>query len=284
MIDYYLLTKPKIVIGNLVTVAAGFLLASRGNINLLLFLATIVGIAFIMASSCVFNNYINRESDRKMNRTKKRALVIGLIPVRHALILATVLGIIGNIILFYFTNLLTVAVADIGFFVYVVLYSIWKGHTIYGTAIGSIAGATPPVVGYCAVSNNFDLGALIFFGIMVFWQMPHFFSIAIQHLDDYARAQIPVLPVEKGMLRTKIHITLYILGFIATSLLLTFFGYTGTTYLIAAVAAGLIWLALSLKGFSESNDRLWGRNMFLASLLAINTLCLLIFLDVSGVV
>ena len=88
---------------------------------------------------------------------------------------------------------MTVFVAGIGFFVYVVLYSLWKCHTIYGTAIGSVAGAVPPVVGYCAVSNHFDAGALILFAMMVLWQMPHFFSIALMHFDDYVAAEIPVL-------------------------------------------------------------------------------------------
>ena len=118
------------------------------------------------------------------------------------------LGLLGNFILFLYTNLLTVVVADIGFFVYVVLYSFWKCHTIYGTAIGSIAGAIPPVVGYCAVSNHFDIGALILFIMLVLWQMPHFFSIAMYHFNDYKAAEIPVLPVKKGALRTKIHMVL----------------------------------------------------------------------------
>ena len=139
-----------------------------------------------MASACVFNNYIDRQVDKKMERTKNRALVTGLISGRNAILFATLLGLIGNLILFLYTNLLTVFVAGLGFFVYVVLYSLWKCRTIYGTAIGSIAGAVPPVVGYCAVSNHFDAGALILFAMMVLWQMPHFFAIALLHFDDYA--------------------------------------------------------------------------------------------------
>lgn len=279
MINYYLLTKPRIILGNLVTVAAGFLLASKGAILPGLFLATLLGLAFIIASACVFNNYIDIPLDRKMTRTKNRPLVVGLISGKHAILFATLLLIIGNGILFYFTNLLTVVVADSGFFVYVVPYSLWKSRTIYGTAIGSIAGAVPPIVGYCAVSNRFDMGALILFAILVLWQMPHFFSIALYHLDDYKAAQMPLLPIEKGSLKTKIHMTIYILLFIGASSLLTLFNYTGYIYLAAVGILGIWWLVLSLKGFKELDDKKWGGQMFRLSLLIIAVLSLAIPFD-----
>ena len=239
MINYYLITKPGIILGNLITVAAGFLLASKGRIDFWLFFATLIGLAFIIASACVFNNYIDRQIDKKMERTKKRALVTGLISGRNAIAFAIFLGILGSLILLFNTNLLTVLVASVGFLVYVVLYSLWKCRTIYGTAIGSIAGAVPPVVGYCAVSNHFDVGALILFTMLVLWQMPHFFSIAMWHFDDYVAAEIPVLPVKKGMLRTKIHMVLYIVAFIFTAMLLTLFDYTGYVYLAVTTTLGL---------------------------------------------
>lgn len=280
MINYYLLTKPGIVMGNLVTLAAGFLLASKGEILPGLFLATFVGLALIMASACVFNNYIDRQLDEKMERTKNRALVKKLISGKHAILFAVLLGILGALLLLFFTNLLTVVVAAIGFFVYVVLYSLWKSRTIYGTAIGSIAGAVPPVVGYCAVSNHLDAGALILFMMLVLWQMPHFFSIALSHFDDYAAADIPVLPVRKGMLRTKIHMVIYIASFIIAAMMLTLFNYTGYVYLIVAAGLGAMWLLLAFKGFKTNNDQLWGRNMFRLSLVIIGCISFVIPLDV----
>ena len=281
MINYYLLTKPGIILGNLITVAAGFLLASKGNVDLWLFFATLIGLAFIIASACVFNNYINRQVDKKMERTKNRVLVIGLISGRNAIVFGIYLGIIGNLILLLYTNLLTVMVAGIAFFVYVILYSFWKCRTIYGTAIGSIAGATPPVVGYCAVSNHFDLGVLILFMIMILWQMPHFFAIALYHLDDYVTAEIPVLPVKKGILRTKIHMMVYILGFVLIARMLTFFNYTGYVYLIVTTGIGLTWLGFCLKGFKSNNDQLWGQQMFRLSLVMIIATCFVISFDVA---
>lgn len=281
MINYYLLTKPGIVLGNLITVTAGFLLASKGVIDIGLLVATLLGLACIMASACVFNNYIDRQLDQKMERTKQRPLVLGLISGRSAICFATVLGLMGAFLLWKYTNWLTVCVACIGFFVYVVLYSLWKCRTIYGTAIGSVAGAVPPVVGYCAVSNRFDAGACILFIMMVLWQMPHFFAIAFSHLDDYKAAGLPILPIQKGLRRTKVHMLLYIMGFIIAAMMLTLFQYTGYVYLLVAISLGCAWLWLSIQGFKSQNDQLWGSQMFRLSLWVIAAISLIIPFDVQ---
>ena len=270
---------PGIFLGNLITYAAGFFLAAKGLGQGMLFVITLLGLGFIMASACVFNNYIDRNLDKKMHRTKNRALAKGLISERKALIFGVILGVIGNGLLFAYTNTLTLFVADIGFFIYVVIYSMWKSRTIYGTAIGSLAGAVPPVVGYCAVSNQFDLGALILFSMMVLWQMPHFFSIAIYRFNDYKAGGIPVLPVIKGMLRTKIHSVIYIVLFLIVGSLLTLFHYTGTIYLVAFLILNMVWLLLALQGFRIKNEALWGRQMFIFSLVLITIISVIIPFD-----
>ncbi len=280
MINYYLLTKPGIIFGNLITVAAGFLLAARWPIDLWLFVACLIGLALVIASACVFNNYIDRHVDKKMTRTQNRPLVRGLISGRNALLFATLLGALGFLVLLTYTNLLATLVAFIGFSVYVFLYSLWKCRTIYGTAIGSIAGAVPPVVGYCAVSHQFDLGAALLFTILVLWQMPHFFAIALYRFDDYAKAAIPVLPVQKGNHKTKQHMVRYVIAFIVATTLLTLFHYTGYYYLIAAILFGGGWLLLCLKGFKSQNDQLWAKQMFRLSLVVITALSIAIPLDV----
>lgn len=272
MINYYLITKPGIVMGNLITVASGFLLASKGLFYPALFFATLIGLGLIMASSCVFNNLINRASDMKMERTKNRPLVTGKISTTSAFLFATVLALLGGLVLSLYTNFLTVSIASIGFFVYVVLYSFWKCRTVYGTAIGSIAGAVPPVIGYTAVSNSFDMGAALLFMMLIFWQMPHFFAIALNHFDDYVKAGIPALPIVKGLLRTKIHMVLYIAGFTVTAGLLA----SGWISYIVGTSLGLLWLALCLKGLKSPNDPLFGKQMFRLSLLVINILCLVL--------
>ncbi|HSX26517.1 MAG TPA: heme o synthase [Chlamydiales bacterium] len=278
---YYLLTKPGIIMGNAITTISGFFLASQGHFDLWLFIATLIGLPSVIASACVFNNYIDRHADAKMARTKNRALVKGLISGRSALLFAIFLGLFGFTILALYTNLLAVAIAALGFFVYVVLYSVWKYRSTYATLIGSISGAVPPVVGYCAASGRFDMGAALLFMILVLWQMPHFFSIAMYRFTDYTAASIPVLPVKKGIPTTKIHMLLYIIAFIIACLMLTVFGYTGYTYLIAASLLGLIWLLLCIKGFKADNDKVWGRQMFIFSLVLITVLCLMISLDVA---
>lgn len=279
MINYYLLTKPGIILGNLITVAAGFFLASKGIIDIELLFATILGLTFIMASACVFNNFIDRHIDKKMERTKNRALVKGLISNPKAIFFGILLGILGNLVLFLYTNPLTVFISAVGFFVYVVIYSYWKCHTVYGTAIGSIAGAVPPIVGYCAVSNHFDVGALILFMMLILWQMPHFFSIALYHFNDYLKAGIPLLPIKKGVLVTKIHMVMYIVFFIFVSVMLTFLNYTGITYLMVTTVISFFWLALAFKGFKSKNDQVWGKQMFHLSLLTIIVICCMVFID-----
>ena len=200
---YYLLTKPGIIYGNSINTAGGFLLAAKGVIDPLLFLAALIGTAFVIGSACVFNNYIDREIDEKMARTKKRALVTGDIPVKNALIFGTLLGILGFLILFSYTNLLTGVIGVIGVVMYVVVYGYFKRRTVHGTLIGSISGAIPPVAGYTAVTNLIDTGAILLFLILVFWQMPHFYAIAVYRIEDYKKAGIPVLSVVKGIPTTK---------------------------------------------------------------------------------
>jgi len=279
MINYYLLIKPGIILGNLITFAAGFLLASQGVFDLQLFLMTLLGLALIIASACVFNNYIDRHIDRKMDRTKDRPLASGAVSNYSALLFGTVLGIAGNIVLYSFTNLLTTLVADTGFIIYVCIYSLIKSRTSFSTLIGSIAGAIPPLVGYCAVSNQLDMAALLLFLILVLWQMPHFFSIGIWHREDYTKANLPILPVVKGVQRTKMHIIGYILLLIPVLSLLTVMGYTGDLFFGVTLFIGIIWLVLGLFGFYAKNDALWGKQMFRVSLLMINAICLLIYFD-----
>jgi protoheme IX farnesyltransferase len=265
--------------GNLITTVSGFALASRGHIDFALFAATLVGLGSVIASACVFNNYIDRITDQKMARTRNRALVKGLISPQSALIFATLLGVFGLGFLAFYTNPIAVITAAIGFFIYVALYSFWKYHTSYATLVGSVAGAIPPVVGYCAVSHRFDMGAALLFMILVFWQMPHFFSIAMFRLKDYSAASIPVLPVMRGAHVTKVHMLLYIIAFMIATLMLILFGYTGYTYLVAAIVLGSCWIYLCVKGFSSDNDPAWARRMFRLSLVIITILCIMISLD-----
>jgi protoheme IX farnesyltransferase len=278
---YYWLTKPGIIYGNAITAGAGFFVASKGHVSLSLLLAMLIGLSLVIASACVFNNYIDRDIDAVMARTRKRALVKGLVSLRHALAYATILGLAGAMLLAAGTNLLTLALALAGWFFYVVVYGIAKRRTVHGTVIGSISGAVPPVVGYAAVTGHLDLGALLLFVILVLWQMPHFYAIAIYRREDYAAAHIPILPIVSGPRAAKIQILLYIAAFMIASLALTAFGYAGYAYLAVAAVLGLTWLGLGLRGFAAANDQHWARKMFRFSLIVITLLCIVMSLNIA---
>ena len=276
-----MLTKPGIIFGNIVTTIGGFALASHGVFDWGLLAATLAGLGCVIGSAGIFNNYIDRAADAKMERTKERGFVQGTVSPALAFLFAAVLLVSGVVTLAVFTNLLTVFVTLIGFFVYLVLYAFMKYHSFYGTLVGSIAGAVPPVVGYCAVSNNFDLGAALIFSVLVLWQMPHFFAIAIYRHDDYAAANIPVMPVVKGMETTKKQMFFYIIAFLATALSLTFIGLTGALYTIIVLLLSIAWLGLCLRGLyiDPEKNRIWAKEMFVYSLVVIMGLCLAIPFD-----
>ena len=278
--NYLLVTKPGIILGNLVTAAGGFFLASRGRIEISVMMSALIGISLVVASGCVFNNCIDRSMDRKMTRTRNRILAQGLLSPRGAILYASLLGLAGITLLWAATNILSVAVVLAGFMIYVGLYSLYlKRHSVYGSLIGSLAGAAPPLAAYCAVRNRLDLGALILLLIFSLWQMPHCYAIAIFRLQDYTAAAIPVLPVKQGIPAAKRHIVGYILAFMAASLMLTFGGYTGCSYLAVVAILGLLWLHMALSGCKASDDRLWAKKMLTFSILNIFALSVMMSID-----
>ncbi|OBX09278.1 protoheme IX farnesyltransferase [Gallibacterium salpingitidis] len=282
MIKSYLqVTKPGIIVGNLISVVGGFLLAAKGHMDHMLFSYTLVGVSLVVASGCAFNNLIDRDIDRKMERTKNRVLVKGLVSVQVTFALAIALGILGFAILYFGANALAMWLAVMGFMVYVFVYSLYmKRHSVYGTLIGSLSGAAPPVIGYCAVSNEFDTGALILLAIFSLWQMPHSYAIAIFRFKDYQAANIPVLPVVKGIAVAKHHILLYIIAFMFAALMLSIGGYAGYKYLVVATTVSIWWLCMALSGYkAENNDYVWARKLFVFSIITIFTLNIMMSID-----
>ena len=241
-----------------------------------LLLATLSGIALVIASACVFNNFIDRDIDKKMSRTKKRALAAGDISGRSALTYATILGIAGFSILAIFTNSLVVAANLIAIFSYVVIYGVSKRRSMHGTLVGTIPGALPLVAGYLAVTNNIDAAAVILFFILVAWQMPHFYAIAMFRYSDYKSAGLPVITVKKGMDAAKQQIMAYIFVFTVASSMLSGYGYTGVIYLIGVVVLGGWWFLQGVLNYRRLSDKDWGKKMFSASLVANLSISLLI--------
>jgi protoheme IX farnesyltransferase len=282
--NYYKLTKPGIVYGNVFTTIAAFLFALRWSplslATLVLFLATIIGLSFVIASACVFNNYLDRDLDARMKRTANRALVTGAISVRSALLFGTALGLIGLALLYTYVNFLSAEIALFGFLMYVLVYGFVKRKSHWGAVVGSIPGAVPIVVGYTAVMNQFDTTALILFLILVTWQMPHFYAIAVYRLDEYKSARIPVLPATKGVREAKIHILFYILAYIAATISLWAFGFAGYVYLASVTIFGLAWLWTGVTllrstngGDTKATDIQRAKKLFFFSLIVLVTFC-----------
>ncbi len=282
--DYYSIVKPGIIYGNALTLVAGFMLASQGSVKVGLLLLTLIGLSCVIGSGCVFNNYIDRDIDALMERTKGRVMVKGSLSPSYALVYGTVLGVVGFCILVLFTNRVTVIVSMIGFFVYVGIYSMWlKRSSTHSSIIGSISGAVPPVIGYLAVTGSFDRGALLLFFILALWQMPHSLAIAIYRLRDYQAASIPVLPVRKGIYRTKVQILVYTILFVIFTGLLYVYGYAGKLYLFIMIVLGTLWVLFALKGFfiSADEDKLWARSVFLFSLIILTVFSGLLILGIG---
>ena len=273
---FFLLTKPGIIFGNSLTALGGFALAFRGKVSFSLFFALFQGLILVIASACVYNNLIDRALDQKMVRTQNRPLPRGLIAPRTAFFFATFLGGIGSLILALYTNLLTLILTLAGHFLYVFAYSFAKYKTSYGTWIGALSGAIPPVVGYTAISNQIDLAALLLFFMIIFWQMPHFYAIAIFRLEDYAQGEIPVMPIRKGMPRTKLEMTACCFALTAT--LGTFACVYAPNVWFFSVLIGLAmsWWIFSIQGFRCLDDKKWAQKMFLFSLIIVTVLSVLL--------
>lgn len=269
--EYYRLTKPGIVWSNVMAAAAGFLFASAWHFQILTLLATLIGTALIIACACVFNNFLDRNIDKKMARTKKRALVSGVISARNALIYATTLGILGFAILGVGTNALVFSIGAIGLFFYVIVYGIAKRKTVHGTLIGTISGSMPILAGYVAVTNQIDVAGLLLVAVLTTWQMAHFFSIAIYRVEDYRAAGLPLLPVVKGIYRAKVEVLVYV-GLFALSIVgLSLWSSAGVVFVLAMLPLSGYWAWAAFRDYAT--DSLWGRQMFGQSLAVLLTFC-----------
>lgn len=272
---YLFLTKPGILFGNFITTLGGFFLAAQGQIDFLLLAYTLLGTTLVVASGCVVNNVIDQDIDQKMQRTQNRPLVKKTITPMIALLYAFVLGVLGFAILWFKVNPYAFGFAVLGFFVYVVLYSLWsKRHNIHQTVIGSFSGASPPVIGYTAVTGHFDLAALVIFFAYAFWQMPHSWGIAIYRFDDYKNAGIPILPVARSIRRTKIECMIYMILFMVCVNILYIYDYTNIWSVFLNNLLCAYWIYLGWIGFKAKDEQRWAKRFFLFSVILITIISL----------
>ena len=275
--SYLQLIKPGITLSNTIAGIAGFFLAaSVVPFSLAALIGAVVGIAAIIASACVFNNVMDRDIDKRMKRTSKRDVASGVISVPKALTFATVLGIIGFSAIIFLTNTTTLVLGIVAFLWYIVVYGYAKRTTAYSTIIGGVAGALPPAAGYTALTGQVDLAAILLFLILFFWQMPHFYAIAMFRRSDYASAKLPVWSVVYGMKSAKLQIFIFVVVYAIVSAMLFFAGYVGYVYLVGSLLLSVYWIYRGVTLYNKIDDEKWARKMFGASLLILLAMCLLI--------
>ncbi|WP_343377648.1 heme o synthase [Buchnera aphidicola (Formosaphis micheliae)] len=279
------LIKPKIIIGNLVTMLGAYSLASKGILDFKLLILTTVAITLIMSSACILNNVIDRDIDKQMYRTNKRMLVTQFVSIKLILYFSYILFFWGIFIFYYYINLLSMYLALLAFFIYVMLYSLYlKRNSIYSIFVGSLSGAIVPVIGYCSVINSFNFCAFFLLLMFICWQIPHSLAIAIIYNHDYKKVNIPTIPILYGLLVTKYQIIFYIICFIFFSGMLSVLGYAGETYLLVTLFFGSFWLFLGLKGLYITNNICWARTLFYFSIILIFIISFTMCLDFNSII
>ena len=252
---YIQLTKPSIIYLLVLTAATAMFLVDGFETNLLKALTGIFGIGLIAASSAAINQILDLEIDGKMKRTDRRPLVAGKIPVINAITFAAILFIIGSFLLLTFNNFLAWALTVATWIFYAFLYTrVLKFAGPQNIVIGGLAGAMPPVLGWVALTGSISPLPLLLVAIIFVWTPPHFWALAIDRIDDYENANVPMMPVVKGIEYTKIQILLYSFLLLACSLLPFAIGSLGIFYFISASSLGLIFIFLAARLMQDKNN------------------------------
>ncbi|WDF53201.1 heme o synthase [Paenibacillus sp. KACC 21273] len=271
--------KVGIIKSNLIAVIAGLCMALYvfnesvwGQIVPIIL--AMVGSTLIIASAGAFNNLYDRDIDAIMERTRTRPTVTGQVDTKVGLIIGFTMTILGAIVLYMATPMAAVF-GILGLFLYVVPYTMWtKRTTVYNTEVGSLSGAVPPLIGWCAISQDlghFEIWALVV--TMLLWQMPHFYGIAIRRFDEYKAAGVPMLPIVKGIKRTYIQTNVYIVLLLFSSFLF----WTLSPYVtLVSFVVTLAWLYLSVSTFKKYENKKWSHKMFIFSINHITIIFLMI--------
>ena len=247
--DYYELTKPRVVMLIVFTAVIGMFLAVPGLPPASALVFGTLGIALCAASAAAFNQILDRQIDARMARTQARPIVQGHVTVRAATVFAAAIGLLGGAMLWWQVNALTAWLTMATLIGYAIVYPVYlKRATPQNIVIGGASGAAPPVLGWTAVTGQIEAEALLLFLIIFVWTPPHFWALAIDRREDYARAGLPMLPVTHGDAFTRLHILLYTILLVLVTLMPVLIGMSGLIYLIAVLGlnAGFLWYALRL--------------------------------------
>ena len=277
--EFFKLTKPGVLYLLMITAGASMILATNFNLDIIKALTGFLGIAFIAGSSAAINQILDFKYDSVMERTVKRPIVTGKISVTSATVFASFLFLAGSALILYFNNFLTWALTFGTWIFYAFFYTkVLKFSGSQNIVIGGLAGAMPPLLGWTAVVGSIDPLPLLLVLLIFIWTPPHFWALAINKKNEYAKAGIPMMPVVKGIEYTKLQIVLYSILLMAVSLLLFATGYFGYLYLIGAAILGGIFIQKSWK-LKQSTGADNSMSLFLYSIVYLTLIFLLMIVD-----
>jgi len=264
--DFVTLTKPRLNFLVLITMLGGMYLGAPHGVPVAILIHAFIGTALVAGGAAALNQVWERKTDGLMRRTASRPLPGGRLRVADGAWFGALLSAGGLIELAWNVNALSAIVAAATLVSYVLVYTPLKTRTSLSTLVGAVPGALPPVIGWAAATGTISIGAWVLFGIVFFWQMPHFLALAWMYRDDYARAGIPLLPVlEPDGRRTGQQALVYAAGLWPVSLLPAMVGLAGVAYLIVATVLGLGLIALSVR-FARERTTTTARTLFLYSI------------------
>ena len=253
---YFDLTKPRVVLLITFTAFVGMLLSSPVIIPFPTLIFGLLGISLAAAAGAALNQIIDQRIDAIMDRTRYRPLPTGDIDTLHAAIFAVTLVVISMIVLGTLVNFLTMALAFVAFIGYAIIYTVYlKRSTPLNIVWGGIAGAMPPLLGWTAATGRIDLDPILLVAIIFIWTPPHFWALAIKRRAEYARADIPMLPVTHGVEHTKLQILLYTCALFIVSALPFFTGMSGALYLVGSMSLGIGFLYHAVRLFHNAGDK-----------------------------
>ena len=268
--DYLELSKSRIVLMVLLATAAGYLVAAP-RIDSLVLLHALIGTALVAAGTNALNQYVEREHDAKMRRTHNRPLPAGRITPRAALTFSAAVAIIGTLYLGFAVNWLTAALGAFTLTSYIFVYTPLKRVSSICTIIGAIPGAIPPLMGWTAATNHLAIGGWVAFGILFFWQLPHFMALSWIYRDDYVDAGFRMSSATAAR-----QAVFFSLALLAVSVLPSFIGIAGVGYAIGATICGVALLAMSIRFFFERTNRTAMRLFMTSNLYLIVVMTLLV--------
>ncbi|MGN6227968.1 MAG: heme o synthase [Dyella sp.] len=253
--EYLQLTKPRVVALLVFCAVIGMFLAVPGVPPWRALVFGTLGIWMASGSAAAFNHLIDERIDKLMARTARRPLATGALSVRQVLVFAVLLGVASMLVLALLVNLLTAVLTFGGLIGYALVYTAYlKRATPQNIVIGGLAGAIPPVLGWTAVTGELHAFALQLCLIIFVWTPPHFWALAIFRRDDYARAQVPMLPVTHGVVYTRWHVLFYTVLLVLVTLLPAITGYTGLVYLGGAIVLDAVFLYYAIRLLNPPDD------------------------------